>query len=201
MKKWEVRQLKIKNVKLKIEDITKHLLENREIRTKEQIKNFLIPPNPYILNPSDVGIEKASLDKALKRIIKAIENKESIVVYADYDADGITAGAIMWETLHALGANVMPYIPHRVEEGYGLSVKGIDSVVEQFKPKLIITVDHGITAWEKVAYAKKLGIDVIVTDHHVKPKKLPAELEDLDFLLNPKKFNKLLTIKNCYVKI
>lgn len=173
MKKWEVRQLKIKNVKLKIDDIIKHLLENRDIKTKAQVSNFLKPPNPYNLNPLDVGIERASLDKALKRILKAIKSNESIVVYADYDADGITAGAIMWETLHVLGANVMPYIPHRVEEGYGLSIKGIDSVIEQFKPTVIITVDHGITAWEKVAYAKKLGIDVIVTDHHVKPKKLP----------------------------
>src|SRR5664280_945978 len=67
----------------------------------------------------------------------------------------------------------MPYIPHRVEEGYGLSVKGIDAVRQQYDPSLIITVDHGITAWEKVVYAKSLGIDVIVTDHHVMPDRLP----------------------------
>ncbi|MEK7065564.1 MAG: single-stranded-DNA-specific exonuclease RecJ, partial [Patescibacteria group bacterium] len=103
----------------------------------------------------------------------AIEKKESVVVYADYDADGITAGAIMWETLHKLGADVMPYIPHRVEEGYGLSIKGIDTVREKYNATLIVTVDHGITAWEKVKYAQSLGIDVIVTDHHVKPSKLP----------------------------
>lgn len=149
------------------------LLENRGIVTKKEKNVFLNPPDPATLTSKDVGIDKASVMKAIKRIQKAMKDKESIVVYADYDADGITAGAIMWETLYSLGANVMPYIPHRVEEGYGLSIKGIDAVREQYDPSLIITVDHGITAWEKVLYAKKLGIDVIVTDHHVKPKKLP----------------------------
>lgn len=150
------------------DDIIGILLKNRGVTSQ-----FLHPPEPYTLNAKDVGIHEASLKKAITRIKKAIKNKESIVVYADYDADGITAGAIMWETIHALGGVVMPYIPHRVEEGYGLSVKGIDAVRAQYDPALIITVDHGITAREKVAYAKSLGIDVIVTDHHVKPEKLP----------------------------
>ena len=79
----------------------------------------------------------------------------------------------MWETIHAMGGNVMPYIPHRQEEGYGLSIKGIDSVREQYDPSLIITVDHGITAYKFIEYATLLGIDVVVTDHHVKPDKLP----------------------------
>ncbi|MBI4065322.1 single-stranded-DNA-specific exonuclease RecJ [Candidatus Gottesmanbacteria bacterium] len=148
-------------------------MNNRGLKSKQEIDEFLHPRNPYNLDSQDVGIDTRQLKEAAVRIKKAIDKKESIVVYADYDADGITAGAIMWETLHNLGATVMPYIPHRAEEGYGLSIKGIDAVVEQFDPTLIITVDHGITAWEKVAYAKKLGIDVIVTDHHVKPKKLP----------------------------
>jgi single-stranded-DNA-specific exonuclease len=151
-------------------DIVAILLKNRNITDTEK---FLHPPDPNSLNPNDVGISGSSIKKAVSRIKKAIENKESIVVYADYDADGICAGAIMWETLHAAGASVMPYIPHRTEEGYGLSVKGIDAVREQFDPSLIITVDHGITAKDKVAYAKSLGIEVIVTDHHVKPDDLP----------------------------
>lgn len=167
MKKWEIVN------KSKSEDIVKILLENRGHKTKKDIELFLSPPDPSTLTSKDVGIDKASLTKSIKRIQKAVKDKESIVVYADYDADGITAGAIMWEALHSLGASVMPYIPHRVEEGYGLSVKGIDAVREEYDPTLIITVDHGITAWEKVLYAKKLGIEVIVTDHHVKPTKLP----------------------------
>jgi len=184
MKKWDVlKKFKVQRSppkadqplaeKFKIGDIVNILLENRGLKTKKDIETFLNPPQPSSLTPKDVGIDKTSLAKAVKRIQEAIRGKESVVVYADYDADGITAGAVMWETLHLLGATVMPYIPHRVEEGYGLSIKGIDAVREQFDPSLIITVDHGITAWEKVAYAKKFGIDVIVTDHHVKPAKLP----------------------------
>ena len=157
----------------KVEDIVKILLENRGLSTKKDIDLFLNPPDPAHLTPKDVGLDNDSLSKAIRRIQKAITDKESIVVYADYDADGITAGAIMWEALHSLGASVMPYIPHRVEEGYGLSIKGIDAVSAQFDPTLIITVDHGITAWEKVTYAKEKGIEVIVTDHHVKPDTLP----------------------------
>lgn len=154
-------------------DIIAVLLENRGLTTKKEVSEFLSPPKPDTLTAADVGIDATDLRRAVARIKKAITNKESIVVYADYDADGITAGAIMWETLHRLGATVMPYIPHRVEEGYGLSTKDIDAVRSQYDPSLIITVDHGITAVDKVSYAKKLGIDVIVTDHHVKPDKLP----------------------------
>ncbi len=150
------------------ENIVGVLLKNRRVSNE-----FLHPPDPWSLTPDDVGIDKKMLKKAIVRITKAVKDHEPIVVYADYDADGITAGAIMWETLHGLGANVMPYIPHRAEEGYGLSMKGIDAVRAQYDPSLIITVDHGITAKDKVAYAKSLGMEVLVTDHHVKPKDLP----------------------------
>lgn len=163
----------MQNAKCKVEDIVEAVLKNRGIKTAKEIKQFLNPTHPNDLTSNDVGISPVSLKKALARINKAIKNKESIVVYADYDADGVCAGAIMWEALHDVGAQVMPYIPHRVEEGYGLSTIGIDKVVEQYHPALIITVDHGITAHEKVAYAQKKEIDVIVTDHHVKPAKLP----------------------------
>ncbi|MBI5620509.1 single-stranded-DNA-specific exonuclease RecJ [Candidatus Gottesmanbacteria bacterium] len=174
MKKWEIiGKSKVKSQKFNVEDIVKILLENRGLTTKKDIERFLHPPDPSDLTAQDVGVDSAVLAKAVKRIGKAIQDKESIVVYADYDADGITAGAILWEALYALGARVMPYIPHRIEEGYGLSLKGIDAVREQFDPTLIITVDHGITAWEKVRYASGKGIEVIVTDHHVKPDKLP----------------------------
>lgn len=166
MKKWQILGTDDK-------DIIAVLLKNRGLKTKKEINDFLHPYSPDLLNPLDVGIDNGQLRKAINKIKRAIEKKESVVVYADYDADGITAGAIMWETLHGLGARVMPYIPDRREEGYGLSVKGIDSVKKDYNPTLIITVDHGITAWEKVKYAQKLDIDVIVTDHHVKPKKLP----------------------------
>jgi len=174
MKRWDIiKKFQISNFKFQIKDIIKMLLENRGVKTKKEKELFLNPPDPYTLSAEDVEINNEQLKKATTRIKKAIKNKESIVVYADYDADGITAGAIMWETIHGLGGNIMPYIPHRVEEGYGLSVKGIDQVIADYHPGLIVTVDHGITAKEKVSYAKKQGIDVIVTDHHTKPKALP----------------------------
>ena len=163
MKKWQI-------LSSRDTDLIGILLRNRGIKTKKEIEEFF---HPNLSRVARSGFARLNLTKSLHRIKKAIANKESIVIYADYDADGITAGAIIWETLHKLGANVMPYIPDRKEEGYGLSIKGIDAVRQRFDPSLLITVDHGITAWEKVEYAGNFGIDVIVTDHHVKPKKLP----------------------------
>jgi single-stranded-DNA-specific exonuclease len=170
-KKWQVSEKFTEDVAA--EKIVEAILHRRGIQTPKECQAFLAPPDPSTFAPKDVGIDQASLESAIARINQAIKKKESIVIYADYDADGITSGAIIWETLWKLGARVMPYIPHRVEEGYGLSKKGIDAVRAQFDPSLIVTVDHGITAAEEVAYAKSFGIDVIVTDHHVKPAKLP----------------------------
>ena len=149
------------------------LLKNRRVKDKEK---FLNPPHPSQINLIDFGYRR-ELKKTLKLLEKIKRNSEMVVVYTDYDADGITGGAILWETLHKLGFKVMPYVPHRKLEGYGFSKKGIDAVKKQYNPSLIISVDHGITAWEKVEYAKKLGIPVIITDHHLKPEKLPDQAE------------------------
>lgn len=174
MKTWQIiHVLSGGDEKQSEADIITTLLIDKGLTDKNAVEKFLHPVAPTDLCADDVGIDQANLKDASGRIMKAVQAKESIVVYADYDADGITAGAIMWETLWKMGARVMPYIPHREGEGYGLSAKGIDAVRKQYDPSLIITVDHGITAHEKVAYAKKLGIDVIVTDHHVKPDRLP----------------------------
>ncbi len=173
-RKWQIiREFDGSDEKMNPASLIADILGDRGIVTAGERKNFLHPKDPATLTVDDVGIAPDALTAALTRIIKAIEAKESVVVYADYDADGITAGAALWETLWKLGARAMPYIPHRVEEGYGLSVKGIDAVMDEYDPSLIITVDHGITAREQVDYAKKRGIEVIVTDHHVKPEKLP----------------------------
>lgn len=139
------------------DDVISVLLQNRGIKDK---KEFLAPSFPEF---------KLSSTKAITRIKKAIKNKEKIVVYGDYDADGICATAIIWEYLKSLGADVLPFIPSREKEGYGLSVEGIDSI----DASLIVTVDNGIMAHEAVAYATKKKIDVIIIDHHEKPKKLP----------------------------
>ncbi len=202
MKKWDVlSKLKIlasqrsgKNEKFKVDDLIELLLKNRGLENKKEIDLFLHGSIKDI-TPATVGIDKKQLTKALKRIKKAIDEKEQIVVFGDYDVDGICGVAILWETLHALGAQAMPYIPHRIDEGYGLSINGVSNVilnlfqdlptpteeipdqVRNDKMRLIITVDNGIVASDAVDFANKKGIDVIITDHHVPPaggeKKMP----------------------------
>ncbi|MDH7476506.1 MAG: single-stranded-DNA-specific exonuclease RecJ [Microgenomates group bacterium] len=145
------------------------LLKNRKIK---KVNEFLNPKNPLDISLTDFGFKKE-----FKKICQILENlkkeKKMIVVYTDYDADGITGGAILWETLYLLGFKVMPYVPHRKNEGYGFSKIGLNNVKKIYNPDLIISVDHGITGEEKIKYAKSLGIKIIVTDHHLKPKKAP----------------------------
>ena len=174
MKKWEfVNRFKNKDLGFKIEGLIDLLLENRGIKTKKEREEFLHPQLSEV-TPKSVGIDEKQLKKALARIKKAIDKKEQIVVFGDYDVDGITGSAILWETIHKLGANVMPYIPHRVDEGYGLSVVGISNLKTQISNvSLIITVDNGIVASEAVEFANKNKIDVIITDHHAVDKKVP----------------------------
>lgn len=143
------------------------LAKNRELTTKEKLNRFLSPKLEDILK-----VNLSDTQKAIERIKKAIKNRQKIIVYSDYDADGICATAIMWETLYDLGAQVLPYVPHRIKEGYGLSNGAIDKLAKK-GVKLIITVDHGVTANDQVAHAKSLGLDVVITDHHILPKKLP----------------------------
>jgi single-stranded-DNA-specific exonuclease len=177
MKKWQLEyKPKTLNLKLQNEDIVKILLENRGIKTKKERDNFLNPDLSDV-TPQSVNINDQQLKKALIRIQTAIKEKQAIIVFGDYDVDGICASAILWETLNSLGANVMPYIPSRFEEGYGLSEKGIVNLKSQIpNPKLIITVDNGIVANDAVDVANKNGIDVIITDHHVPAEKLPNAL-------------------------
>lgn len=153
-------------------EILKIILANRKITGQKEITAFL-HPDLKELTIANSGLKKEELEKAAERIKQALKNKESIVVYTDYDVDGVCGGAIVWETLYELKANVMPYIPHRSGEGYGLSKKGVDRIQKEFNPKLIITVDHGISADEEIDYAKTLGMETIVLDHHLKPAKTP----------------------------
>ncbi len=175
MKKWEILSDSQKiNGTVHIEEIVKIVLANRGIVTQEEIDTFL---NPRFedLTLESTGIDSSEVQKTIVRIKQAIEKKEQIIIYGDYDVDGITSSAILWETLHHdLQANVMPYIPHRVDEGYGLSINGINNVVKKYpETKIIITVDNGIVANEAVAYANSQKIEVILTDHHVSSETLP----------------------------
>ncbi len=169
MKKWIVlNSTKIKDIDIIVET----LLKNRGIKTKKEREKFL---NPSLsdLRIDSTGIDLGELSKACQRIKKAIKNQESIVVYADYDVDGICAGAIVWEAIYGTYRKVMPYIPDRRKEGYGFSKIGLDYIKKEYNVSLVIAVDHGISSSEEINYARKLGIDTIVIDHHLPPLKLP----------------------------
>ena len=174
MKKWEIlSKFKVQSGKLKIDDLVKILLQNRNIKTAKEIDEFLHPKLKSV-TIQGVGIDKKELTKSVERIKEAIKKSEQIIVYGDYDVDGISGSAILWETLSANGAKVLPYIPNRMDEGYGLSVKGIENLLTKVKDvQLIITVDNGIVANTSVDFANEKQIDVIITDHHVQSKNLP----------------------------
>ena len=169
----------------------KHEIKPGESLTSQQIvdllltdrgitdtKEFLNPTSPTKIDIRDFDPSYAKqMDHVLKLLEKIRTEDGMIVVYTDYDADGVTGGAILWETLHLLGFKTMPYVPHRVHEGYGFSKKGLDNVKKEFNPALIISVDHGIAAREKIEYAKSIGIPIIVTDHHMKPDLGPDQAE------------------------
>ncbi len=177
MKRWEIlNKLKVKSAQQTVKGIIYILLENRGLNTKKEIESFLNPKLTDITLDA-VGIDKTAVKKTVDRIFTAINTQEQVIIYGDYDVDGLTASAILWETLFSLKANVKPYIPHRLDEGYGLSIKGIDSLLTQYpETKLIITVDNGIVANIAVDYANQKGIQVIITDHHVKSDILPNAL-------------------------
>ncbi len=174
-KKWEIlEKFKTKDSKLKTQDIVKVLLNNRGIRTKKEKEEFFEPTPPEKISLRKLDIKTTEVNKAIKRLSKARQKKEKVIVFGDYDADGVCATAILWECLYDLGLNVLPYIPERFSEGYGLKVESINKLKKEHPDlKLIITVDNGIVANEAVDEANKLGIDVIITDHHVIGKKLP----------------------------
>lgn len=140
------------------------------------VEAFLHPVSPLTLSLRDFGYDE-EISKSVELLKKVRKEGRYVVVYTDYDADGITGGSIVWETLHLLGFKVMPYVPHRQHEGYGFSIKGIDKVKQDFDPALIISVDHGITAVDQISYAKSIGIPVIVTDHHHKQERIPEKAE------------------------
>ena len=155
-----------------VEEVVEALLEMRGVKDKS---SFLSPKHPREISLFDFGL-KDEFEKALSLLKKVKKEGRKVIVYTDYDADGITGGAILWETLYSLGFDALPYVPHRQREGYGFSFEGLKKIKKLYDPGLIISVDHGISAAEKIAFAKeKLGIPIIVTDHHLKPKELPSE--------------------------
>ena len=147
---------------LGLDSFSTQLLFNRKIENLKQVEMFLNPNHDSLINPYDLP----EMELAVERIKTALENNESIGIFGDFDVDGISATAILLSTLNDFGISAFPYIPNRVSEGHGLNRKSLD----YFKSKnvsLIITVDCGTTDLDEVSNAKSMGIDVIITDHHL----------------------------------
>lgn len=145
------------------------ILYQRGLTTVEQINKFLHPSikdinDPFLLN---------DMDRAVKRIKLALSKKEKILIFGDYDVDGVSASSILIRYFASIGFYVDYYLPNRYVDGYGLTNEVLDKIKVKYNPSLIITVDCGISCYKEVEYAKTLGIDIIVTDHHDIPDILP----------------------------
>lgn len=180
IKKWEFYNSDEKLVddiceKYNLNKVIGKIIVNRHVVNDEDVRIFITPTrddfhDPFLFKGMDIAVD---------RIIKAINNKEKILIYGDYDVDGITSTTVLKKYLMDRGITVDTYIPNRLHEGYGLNKNAIDTIKER-NIDLIITVDCGISAIEEVNYAINLGMDVIVTDHHEVGEKLPNALAVID---------------------
>lgn len=174
--KWEYQPLTPEQTKesqalaeeLKIHPILAGLLWQRGIRTPEKAHTFF---RPQLTELHDPFLMK-DMDKAVERLNKAMGGKERIMVFGDYDVDGTTAVALVYKFIQQFYSNVEYYIPDRDKEGYGISIQAIDQA-QQHEVKLIIALDCGIKAIDEISYARTLGIDFIICDHHVPDEELP----------------------------
>ncbi len=181
-KRWVIKeqgnpqQVDMLSASLGISKVLANLLVQRGIGTHEEANKFF---NPSLEDLHDPFLMK-DMDKAVERVVKAVETKETIMIYGDYDVDGTTAVALVYGFLRHIGhEELLFYIPDRYTEGYGISIKGIDHAVRK-GVTLIITLDCGIKAIEKVSYAKESGIDVIIGDHHLPGEVIPDAVAVLD---------------------
>lgn len=158
------------------DDFTASLLARRGIRTEEDAEAFLSPSyDEHIHDPMGM----TDMPKAAERLARAISEKERITVWSDYDCDGIPGGVVLHDFLKKAGADFTNYIPHRHEEGYGVNIPGIEKIAAG-GTKLIVTVDVGIVDHDAVARANELGMEVIVTDHHLPSGDLPPAYAVID---------------------
>lgn len=159
------------------------LLLIRNINTDEKADDFLNPEKKTFI---PFSVFKDS-EKVLERINKAISTQEKVMIWGDFDTDGVTSTAILFKTLKTIGCNVDKYIPNRESENHGMNTKSLVKFIAKEKVKLIITVDCGISNFEEVKFAKNFKTDVIITDHHEAPEILPESLA----IINPKAKNSL----------
>jgi single-stranded-DNA-specific exonuclease len=160
---------------LSVPKIIARILLNRGITSFDKAEQFFSVSWEGLYNP----FLMKDMDLAVKRVIDALDNKERIFIYGDYDVDGITAVSLLYLFLKKLGSDVYFYIPDRLREGYGLSKSGVEQAAS-VEAKLLISVDCGITGIDEVALAAEMGIDVIISDHHEPGKSLPKAVAILD---------------------
>lgn len=179
-KKWEVCKVQEEKIgKLSKENnlspLLASILINRNITTNTEVELFLNPTRNDFHDP----FLMPDMDKAVERILKAIENQEKVIIYGDYDVDGITSITILKKFLLDRGLSVGEYTPNRLDEGYGLNKEAVKVIHEQGYT-LMITVDCGISGNEEISYSQELGMEVIVTDHHEPGEKIPNCLAVVD---------------------
>lgn len=155
--------------KYKLDTLAAQILWQRGIRAEEEIQAYLNPDlqrlhDPFLLH---------DMEKAVQRILTAIENGQNILIYGDYDADGMTASSVMKSALDELGAEVQVYLPNRFTDGYGPNLDVYKYFIQNEDIDLIITVDNGVAGHEAIAYAQSQNVDVILTDHHSMPEVMP----------------------------
>ncbi|OGO65072.1 MAG: hypothetical protein A2029_04780, partial [Chloroflexi bacterium RBG_19FT_COMBO_47_9] len=167
--------------------ILRQILYNRDYRTHEQARLYLEAQTPPGCQPNNL----LNLPKAIDRIHYAIQHHENIVIYGDYDADGVTATALLGLVLKSLNAEVKEYIPNRFDEGYGLNLEAMRTLAGE-GTNLLITVDCGIRSWDEAEYARSAGMDLIITDHHHPLDELPPAFA----VINPKQLGDTYPEKN-----
>ena len=178
VKQWELRPLvTVHALSRDLPPLVVQVLVGRGIDTAEKLRLFLDPPHRLPHNP----MRLKGMDLALPRLYRAINQGERVGIFGDFDVDGVTGAALIAEGLRNLGVSILPYLPHRVDEGHGLSGDALRQLVDQ-GATLIVTVDCGVTSLAEVAQARQLGADVIITDHHTPH----AQLPEATAIINPK---------------
>jgi single-stranded-DNA-specific exonuclease len=178
---------------LGIPQIVAGILCLRGYATAETAREFLDPRLGTLGDPFALGGMEATVD----RLLLAIDRGEQILLYGDYDVDGVTSSALLYQVLRALGAEVHCHIPHRTEEGYGLTPEGLECCLGRFSPRLLVALDCGTSSLEEVRTLNARGIDVLIIDHHEPPGELPACVA----MVNPKvngAYQYLCTVGICF---
>ncbi|MBU0494519.1 MAG: DHH family phosphoesterase, partial [Chloroflexi bacterium] len=182
--RWLIREPVPLAVRDRYPDLTHpvvQVLYARGLTEHDQVQTFLSPdPLTQLGNPFALR----DMNKAVDQVRRALKQGQLIAVFGDFDADGVTGTALLTQALQALGGKVIPYIPHRLNEGYGLNIDAVDQLAAQ-GARLMITVDCGISSVKEITHARKKGLSVIVTDHH----HVPAQCPPAQAIVNPKQVN------------